>query len=296
MRDLVIVGVGQIGGSVGAAVKKRRLAERVIGVEIDPAHRALAQAKGLVDAVAATMPESPSADLVVVAVPPSEAAAAVVGALEAAPNALVTDCTGLKAPVVAAVLRDAGDDAARFVGGHPMAGTAGQGPGAADPDLFVGRPVILTPTEETNLTTYTTAGAFWRSLGAEVSYEGLESHDRLVASVSHLPHLIAYALQLTASRLAAGEELAAKAGAARVAKIAGPSFAGATRVAASDPALWTQLFRMNRPAVKETLAAFQETLGELDAAIGMGERELAMLLEAIRDLKGTVPPEGGVAT
>lgn len=269
MGDLVVIGMGHIGGSVAAGAKARGLFARAVGVDSDPEARTQARDRRLADLVVEDVAGACArADVVVVAVPPAAVPAAVAAALVAAPKAVVTDVAGVKAPVVARVRELAGAAAARrFVGGHPMAGTAGKGPAAADPELFDGRRVVVTPVAETEPAAVSVVEGLWRGLGATPVRVDPEVHDRAIAVVSHLPHLLAFGLEATAASMLApggetgGEDLAR--GAQRVTELAGPSFESATRVAVSAPELWTELFTENAAADRAALETLRGTLDEL---------------------------------
>ena len=166
-----------------------------------------------------------------------------------APDAVVTDAGSVKACVVAQIEPILGR---RFVGAHPMAGSERSGLAAARGDLFSGAPCLLTPTERTNAGALRLVRAFWNSLGAQINELSPSDHDRLVARLSHLPHAIAFALvNLVSSSLPVGSAL-----------LAGGSFRDATRVAASDPALWTGILSENRA---EVAAALRELSALLDS-------------------------------
>lgn len=257
MLNLVVIGLGHVGGSVAKAARERGIAGRVTGVETDPAHREKARAARLATSVVGEIGDfARDADLVVIATPPGAVPACAIAALKAAPRAVVTDVAGVKAAIVAAVREGAGEGGARFVGGHPMAGTAGRGPDSADAALFEGRHVILTPTETTSPHALSAAEGFWRGLGATPIRETPEAHDRAIAAVSHLPHAIAFALTTAAAELCGDAS-----------RVSGPSFESATRVAASDPSLWAELFTANREAVLAALSTFRTHLDALESAL-----------------------------
>lgn len=274
MRALTVIGLGHIGASVAAAARKRRLAERIVGMDVDPAHRDEARALGIVDdAVDPADARSSVADtqLVVVAVPVDATAAACVRALRNYREAIVTDCAGLKEAIVRQVAAEAGEARGRFVGGHPMAGSTGKGTATADPSLFEGRKVVLTPDASTDAAALERVERFWRKLGAEPVREEAAAHDGAIAAVSHLPHVLAFALTAAAADVLSpggASTLPPAEAAARIRAFAGPSFEGATRVAASDPGTWSTLFAANETALRDALAAFRTRLDEIEGAIG----------------------------
>lgn len=267
MRDLVVIGLGHIGGSIAAGARARGLAARVVGVDSDPAHRMKARESRLADYVSEDLAHASSkADVIVVAVAPSLTAGVVLAALAAAPSAVVTDVAGLKSAIVERVQREGGAASSRFVGAHPMAGTAGSGPGSADAQLFEGRRVIVTPVANTDPRATAVVEGMWRGLGATPLRETPDAHDRMITAVSHLPHAIAFSLVLAASEfLGTGGDLAA--GAERAALFAGPSYQGATRVAASDPELWRALLADNGAGIVEAIELLRSRLETLSQAI-----------------------------
>ena len=249
MKKLAVIGLGHIGGSVAIGARKRRIA-KVVGVETNAEHARLAKQSGIVDEVVAAIPP---VDLVVVAVPLPATVECAMAALKAAPEAVVTDVAGLKADVVQRL------DDPRFVGGHPMAGTTGKGPGSVDVDLFVGRTVVLTPAAATSPSSLELVEWLWKALGATtILREDALAHDRAIAQVSHLPHVLAYALA------GATDEEARR--------FAGPSFESATRVAASDPETWADLLLANRAALGAALRVHRARLDEIAAALEESDR------------------------
>lgn len=264
MDELVVIGMGHIGGSVAAAAMANSLFVRVIGVETDAAHRSRAAERRLADRVTASLTGLTNAGLVVVAVPPSVTADVVEQALIACPRAVVTDTCGVKAPVLARV-RTRSPHGARFVAAHPMAGTAASGPDSADAKLFEGRTVVIAVDALTDMSAVAAVEGLWRAIGATVVREDPMVHDRAMAMVSHVPHALAFSL-VAAAAGPDGDD----ASYARTARLAGPSFESATRVAASDPALWTELFLSNRDALMESLASFRVALAALEADVLSG--------------------------
>lgn len=264
-----LIGVGLIGGSLGMALRARRLAREVVGVTRAEAAIARAQQRGAIDRGSMDPAAGvQGADLVVLAVPPEHVvpmARRVIPHL--APAALLTDVASVKAGIVRsidALLAPAGS--VMYVGGHPMAGNEGQGIAAADPGLFEGTAYLITPAPETPRAAVDRLAELARGLGAVPVEMAPDEHDRAVALVSHLPYLVAAALMG-----ATGE----------AAPAAGPAFLGATRVAGSPVALWAQICRLNREQIRAALRAFREELARLEAAIGDGDR-LDALLEAAR--------------
>ena len=265
VRRLAVVGAGLIGGSIALAARGAGV-EHVRLTDHDPSVRDRARELGLAEEVTETIAAAAAgADLVIAAVPavfvPSVLAEA---ALAAPPEAVLTDAASLKGPVTLRVrrrLREVGVDPGRYVGGHPMAGSERSGPDAAEPGLFHGATWVLTPTPATTDEVLHEVSSFLRRLGARVLALSPERHDELVAIVSHLPQIVASTLASIAA------DAVEDAGDAVLAVAAG-GFRDTTRIAASDPALWTPILRGNRTAALQALDAYARRLDELRAAIG----------------------------
>jgi prephenate dehydrogenase len=252
---VAIVGTGVIGASVGLAAKRAGVA-LVRGFDPDAESLALAQERGALDEVAATLEEAlANAELVVVAAPVAELPAQVTAALAAAPEgALVTDVGSTKGAVCAA----AGDDP-RFIGGHPVAGAESRGPGAASAELFDGATWFLTPVATTDPDRYRTLHGFVASLGAQPVAVAPDAHDRIVALTSHLPHALANLLinQGGATKVDGHDPLDA----------AGGSLRDMTRVAGSNPRVWVDIFLDNAEAVREALGDHRRRVEQLEQAL-----------------------------
>jgi prephenate dehydrogenase len=245
-----VVGTGLVGTSLGLALS--RLGGDVTLEDISPTHAALARDLG-----AGRLPDGEvEPELVVVATPPDVTAACVASALRRWPGAAVTDVASVKG-VVVDELRTAGVDLSRYCGSHPMAGRERSGAVSGRHDLFDGRAWVLTPTAETAPAVTELVAAMARSAGAAVSTLPPERHDAAVAAVSHVPQLAA---SVVAARLEALDDAAVA--------LAGQGLRDVTRIAASDPGLWTQILAGNAPAVREVLAELVEdltvVLGALD--------------------------------
>ena len=253
------MGVGLIGGSVAWGAKRRGMAAQIVGADRDPASLRHALDAGMIDAVADAADAVQDADLVVLAVP--------VGALAGLadelaprldPRTVVTDVGSVKRSVVERV----GGIIPRFVGGHPMAGGEQSGAAAASPDLFEGATCLLTPTERTDPTALEAVERLWHGLGATVVRLDAAVHDEIVAAVSHLPHLAAYALVNTV----AGADPNG-----RALSFAAGGFRDMTRIAASSPELWRDICLMNRAPLLDALARYTTTVGRLRDLIEKGD-------------------------
>jgi prephenate dehydrogenase len=264
IRQLAIVGVGLLGGSVAKAARSGGLARRIVGVGRDPERLRPAVDDGTLDAAVTELDAGVrEADVVLLAAP----VLAIEGLLErvwrAAPDgALVTDVGSTKRNIVRAAERLAATRPLAFVGSHPLAGSEQAGYRVARADLFRGATVVVTPTERTELAALKKITELWEALGARVTALDPETHDRTVAAISHLPHLIACALVDGAGRVEpAALELAAR------------GFRDTTRIAAGDPDMWTEIFLANRDALTAGIEAFREALADLQRVIDAGRVE-----------------------
>jgi prephenate dehydrogenase len=253
---VAIVGLGLIGASIGQALLARRAAASVVGFDTDPTRTDRAQQISAVTVGARHLSDAAhGADLVIVAVPTTcipDVAAALRGQL--APHAVVTDTGSTKRTIVEQCTAALGE---RFVGGHPMAGHESSGPDHASPALMDDAAWLLTPTSVTSDRALAEVVALVAELGARPITMSPEEHDRLVAYVSHLPHAIAYALSACVrSRTAPGAQ-----------SVAAGSFASATRVASSDPSVWTAILMDNADLVTEAVSDFRSDLGAIERAL-----------------------------
>ena len=265
---IAFVGFGHIASSLARAVRVHGLASRLVAMDASPQARETALSLGLVDAI----DDHPraviaDADVVVIATP--------VGAMEAvgrtiAPflkkGAIVTDVGSVKM----AVIRDLGPsipDGVHFIPGHPIAGTEHSGPESGLAELFRGRWHILTPLPGTDSAALEALSALWAGVGAQVEIMEPHHHDRVLAITSHLPHLIAYTIVGTASDLETHLSQ-------EVIKFSASGFRDFTRIAASDPVMWRDIFLNNREAVLDLIQRFTEDLTQLQRAIRWGEGEV----------------------
>ncbi len=275
IRRLVVVGVGLLGGSVAKAARAEGLAREIVGVGRDRGRLEPAVRDGVLDRALTDVAEGVrDADLVVLAAPVQtlERLLPVVAAA-AGPDTVVTDVGSTKAGIVAAAQRAAARTPFRFVGSHPMAGSEQSGYAVARADLFRGATVVVTPTDATEPGALKTVTMFWEALGARVTALDPATHDRAVAAISHLPHLVADALVDAVARW----EPAAFALAAR-------GFRDTTRIAASDPDVWREIFLANRDALRAGTRAFRQALDDLEALVAAGdEAGLTAALARIRD-------------
>jgi prephenate dehydrogenase len=277
LNTVAIVGVGLIGGSIGLAVRERKLASTVVGIGRRAPSLKTAKELGAVTATSLNIEQGVTeADIVIVCTPVAEIAGHILQAAAGAPSScLLTDAGSTKRKIIADVEAAAGSDK-RFVGSHPLAGSEKAGVEHARADLFNGKVVVVTPTRRTSNGDMQAIADFWSGLGASVLIMTPDAHDRALASTSHLPHLIASAV------------------AAKTAQVDWPVTAGGwrdvTRIAAGDPELWTQILLENREHVLKSLTGFEKTVAAFRAALERGDRrKLHQLLtegKQVRDAVG----------
>ncbi|MFM0151214.1 prephenate dehydrogenase/arogenate dehydrogenase family protein [Paraburkholderia sediminicola] len=267
-NKLVIFGVGLIGGSLARALRERGEAagaRTVIGVGRSSASTARALELGVIDAVAALNDDVAlrdalsGADFVLLAAPVAQTQPLlerIAPFLDA--STIVTDAGSTKSDVVAAARAALGARAAQFVPGHPIAGREASGPDAALPDLYVNRNVVLCPLPENAPEAVERVAAMWRATGACVRDMAPEQHDRVLASVSHLPHVLSFALV---------EQILNSPDAALKFSFAAGGFRDFTRIAASSPEMWRDVCVANRVALLAELDAYTAVLARLRAAI-----------------------------
>jgi len=268
---VAVIGVGLVGGSFALALREAGACESIVGAGRSAENLHLARARGIVDEVARDAAEAVrGADWVLVAVPVAQSAAVFAALAPAlAAHAVITDAGSTKRDVVAAARATLGAGIARFVPGHPIAGAEQSGAGAARADLFRGRRTVLTPLPETAAPALAQVEAAWRACGATVSTMTPETHDALLAAVSHLPHLLAYALV---------HELAGRGDAPELFAHAAGGFRDFTRIAASDPEMWRDICMANRDALLAELDRYGAKLSRLR---GLLERGDAAALERV---------------
>ena len=264
---LALIGTGLIGSSIARAARAQGVVGEIVATAQSATTRRRVAELGLADQVTENNAAAVTgADLVIVCVPVGVcgAVAAEIGP-HLAPGAILSDVGSVKA----AVLRDMAPHVparVHFVPAHPVAGTENSGPDAGFDGLFVGRWCILTPPEGADAGAVERLAAFWRSLGAQVETMPAAHHDLVLAITSHLPHLIAYTIVGTADEL--GEVTQSE-----VLKFSAGGFRDFTRIAASDPTMWRDVFLANKDAVLEMLGTFNEDLSRLTRAIRRGDGE-----------------------
>jgi cyclohexadieny/prephenate dehydrogenase len=266
-RKIAILGIGLIGSSLARGVKRGKLAEHLVAFDGNSAHAVRALDLGVVDEAAASAAQAVAgADLVIFATPISayaELGAAIAPHLAA--GTIVSDVGSVKL----AAIRDLGPlmpEGVHLVPAHPIAGTENSGPESGFAELFDGRWAVITPTPGTDETALARIVDLWRCLGSDVEIMEPGHHDRVLAITSHLPHLIAYTIVGTATDLEGSLQQ-------EVIKFSASGFRDFTRIAASDPTMWRDIFLNNREAVLDVLQRFTEDLTALQRAIRWGEGE-----------------------
>ena len=264
-QRLALIGMGLIGSSIARAARVQNAARSIVATAKSPATRRRVAELGLADQVVETnVAAVEGADLVIVSVPvgQSGAVAQEIGR-HLKPGAIVSDVGSVKASVV----RDMAPHipaGVHFVPAHPVAGTEHSGPDAGFAELFVNRWCILTPPPSADPAAVEQLATFWRTLGARVETMTAEHHDLVLAITSHVPHLIAYTIVGTADELGAVTR-------SEVLQFSAGGFRDFTRIAASDPTMWRDVFLANKDAVLEMLGTFNEDLSQLTRAIRRGD-------------------------
>jgi cyclohexadieny/prephenate dehydrogenase len=263
LGQVAIIGLGLIGSSIARGVREALPGVELRGYDMDDAVRMRASELGLADIAQSPSEAVANADLVILCVPVGamgKAAESIAGALK--PGAIVSDVGSSKSSVTADLERILAG--ARIVPAHPVAGTEKSGPDAGFAALFHGRWCILTPGEAADDEAVLVLRRFWEALGAKVEVMDAKHHDMVLAVTSHIPHLIAFTIVGTASDL---EQVTQS----EVIKYSAGGFRDFTRIAASSPVMWRDIFLANKEAVLDTLQRFSEDLSLLQRAIRLGD-------------------------
>lgn len=261
---LVVVGLGLIGGSFAKGLRERGLCREVVGFDLDSQSRQLAVELGVVDRCAETLEEAcREADVIQLAVPilAMERLLEALAAFDLG-DAVLTDVGSAKGNVVRCAKHLCERMQARFVPGHPIAGSEQSGVTAAKGSLFRRHKVILTPLAHTDPSALALIDSLWRALDADVEHMEVEHHDEVLAATSHLPHLLAFGLVDSLARRHENLEIF---------RYAAGGFRDFTRIAGSDPVMWHDIFLANREAVLRTLDTFRSDLDALRAAVDQGD-------------------------
>ncbi|MGE5651016.1 MAG: prephenate dehydrogenase [Bacillota bacterium] len=263
MKKISIFGVGLIGGSFALALKSAGAVAQVVGMGRSAASLERAKGLGIIDSIGSSVAEAvDGADLILVAAPVAQTEQILASmAPHLQPGTVVTDAGSTKSDVVAAARKALGGKIAQFVPGHPIAGREQNGPEAAIVDLYIGKKVVLAPLPENTAEDVARVASAWRLCGAIIHQLTPQEHDRVFAAVSHLPHLLAYALV---------DDIAKKPHADLLFQYAASGFRDFTRIAGSSPEMWRDISLANQAAL----------LGELDAYMTQLAQLRAMLAEA----------------
>jgi prephenate dehydrogenase len=281
-RRMVIAGVGLIGGSLALAARERGLVEEIVGYGRSEKNLRFARKKGMIDSYFLRSHEIPfDTDSLVLGTPVQSTMPLMEEFLRRLrPGCIVSDVGSVKAKIVRDMERLL-PDKIPFVGAHPIAGGEQWGAEAARANLFIGQRCILTPTRRTDRTALKKVAALWRKVGSQVEMMDAELHDRILGLVSHLPHVLVYALVNLMGR--------AKVDSTDVIEYCGGGFKDFTRIASSRPELWRDICLLNRRAVSKGLADYIRMLERLKRLIDNGEgaaleREFALANEARRQI------------
>ena len=286
IEKVAIIGLGLLGGSIGLAIKDRAPDIATTGYDADPEVRARADERGLVGDVADTPQDAVrDADLVILCVPVGAMGYAAASFADALSDEAIISDVGSSKESVAKALAEA-LPGKTIIPAHPVAGTEQSGPDAGFATLFADRWCILTPPEDADEAAVAALSAFWEKLGSKIEIMDAEHHDLVLAVTSHIPHLIAYTIVGTASDL---EEVTRS----EVIKYSAGGFRDFTRIAASDPVMWRDVFLNNKAAVLEMLGRFTEDLTALQRAIRSGDGEtLHELFDRTRAIRRSIIEQG----
>lgn len=264
LKKVTIFGVGLIGGSFALALKKAGAVAHVTGIGRSAASLERARELGIVDTASTSVEEAVSGtDLILVAAPVAQTGT-ILASIEPylQPHTVVTDAGSTKSDVVEAARIALGNKIAQFVPGHPIAGREKNGPDAAIADLYAGKKVILAPLPENAASDVALVAHAWEQCGAVIHKLTAQDHDRVFASVSHLPHLLAFALV---------DDIARKPHADMLFQYAASGFRDFTRIAGSSPEMWRDISLANQKALLEELDAYMAQLSGLRASLAAGD-------------------------
>lgn len=264
LKKIVILGVGLIGGSFALALRKAGAVEQIVGVGRSQATLLRAKELGIIDVISTSIAEAlQNADLVLLAVPVAQTEA-MLAAIKPylQKQTVVTDAGSIKGEVVLAARRALNEKIGQFVPGHPIAGLEATGPDAAIAGLYVGKKVVLTPLPENSAEQIALVAQAWQQCGAIIHQLTAENHDAVFAAVSHLPHLLAYALV---------DDIANKANADVLFQYAASGFRDFTRIAASSPEMWRDISLTNQAAILTELDAYIAQLTRLRGQLAAGD-------------------------
>lgn len=261
---IAVFGVGLIGGSFALALKKAGAATQIVGVGRTAASLARAQELGIIDAISTSVADAVAgADLVLIAAPVAQTGAILASIKpHLQPGTVVTDAGSTKTDVIVAARNALDGKISQFVPGHPIAGREQNGPEAAIADLYVGKKVVLAPLPENAANDVARVAHAWQQCGAIIHRLAAQDHDRVFAAVSHLPHLLAYALV---------DDIARKPHADLLFQYAASGFRDFTRIAGSSPEMWRDISLANQAALLNELDAYIVQLNQLRRLLASGD-------------------------
>jgi len=266
LKKLVIFGVGLIGGSVALALKKAESATQIVGVGRSAESLQTALDSGVIDTATSDIAAAlKDADIVLISAPVAQTPA-ILSAIKPhlSVNTVITDAGSTKSDVLRCAKEILGDQFSQFVGGHPIAGAEKSGVTAATADLYTNKNVVLTPTSITDIKAVQQVNRLWQSCGANVSEMAAETHDRVFAAVSHLPHLLAFALV---------DDIASRSNAEQLFGFAASGFRDFTRIAGSHPEMWRDISLANRTALLDEITSYQIELAKLHELLKLEDGE-----------------------
>ena len=271
MKKIVIFGVGLIGGSVALALKKAGSTAQIVGVGRSSKSLQAALDLGVIDTATSDIAAAVTdADIILIAAPVAQTPS-ILNAIKPhlAASTVITDAGSTKGDVLQCAQGILGKQFSQFVGGHPIAGAEKSGVSAAMADLYINKNVVLTPTAETDPQAIQRVKALWQHCGANVSEMSAATHDGIFAAVSHLPHLLAFALV---------DDIASRPNAEQLFSFAASGFRDFTRIAGSHPEMWRDISLANKTALLNEIEAYQQELKKLHKLL---EAEDAKGLEAL---------------
>ena len=284
---IALIGVGLIGSSIAHAVRRAKVARTIVGSARTLATIDTAVSLHILDAGFPTAEDAALGSDLVILCTPVGACGRIAEEISRSikPGAIITDVGSVKTAIVNACAPHIPQHA-HFIPGHPIAGTEQSGPEAGFAELFDGRWCILTPREDTDRQAVEKLKAFWQALGSQVEEMSPEHHDLVLAITSHVPHLIAYNIVNTAEHLKRVTE-------SEVIKYSASGFRDFTRIAASDPTMWRDIFLNNKDAVLHMLNRFDDNLSELREAIKADDSQtLHRLFQEARTLRAGIIEAG----
>jgi prephenate dehydrogenase len=258
---LAVIGVGLIGGSFALALKQAKAVSQVVGVGRNSANLRLALERGIIDSIAPDPAAAArDADLVLLATPVAQFPKVFAALADA--KGLITDAGSTKRDVIAAARKALGKKVARFIPAHPIAGAEQSGAAAASAELFRGRRVVLTPLRENSRKDVSSVEEAWKACGAQVARMDPEEHDAVLAAVSHLPHILAFALV---------HDVAKRNNSAQLFSFAAGGFRDFTRIASSHPEMWRDICLANRDRLVQEIKLYANELGSIRKLIEKGD-------------------------